>query len=67
MLLGALVVLGGITTEENITIGSYDQSQLNLLPSSPGQLSLGAAGTGAPLAVFQQALRTVSYFTTSRM
>lgn len=65
MLTGALVVLGDITAEENLTIGSYDQSQLSILPGPPGQLSLTAAG-GAPLAVFQQALRTVAYFTTAR-
>ena len=62
----AVVLLNDATVMENITIGSYDQEQLRVLVS-PGSLTLQAVEgqTAAPLAVFQEALRSVSYFTTS--
>ena len=64
MLSTAIVILTDATAMENITVGSYDQEQLSVL-LSPGSLTLSAVEGAAPLAAFQEALRTVSYFTTS--
>ena len=65
MLSSAIVVLDGASASENISFGDIDLAQLSV------QQSLGSliftASEGATLAVFQQALRTVTYFTTSQM